>query len=86
MRYYIPNYAKLSARRGLKRRQKKRKGKLPNSTIPISINKTISKKDARAVANFYARNKNKRTKEIEMRFDLYGGKKYARVMWRKLYK
>jgi hypothetical protein len=86
MRYYIPYYAKLSARRGLKQRKKKKVGKLPVSSIHLSVNKTISKKDARAVANFYARNKNKNTKEINERFMLYGGRKFSRAIWRKLYK
>lgn len=86
MPYYIPLTAKRSARRSMKIRRKHKMGKLPAPTIHISVNKKISHKDARTVANFYARNKNKNTASINRRFLMYGGKKFSRAMYKKFYK
>ena len=70
----------------MKLRRKHKMGRLPAVTIHISVNKNISHKDARTVANFYARNKNKNTASINRRFLMYGGRKFARAMYNKFYK
>lgn len=51
----------------------------------LSVNKTISEKDAKKVARFYARFKNKKSPKAEMALKLWGGRKFGRAMYKKIY-
>jgi len=102
MRYYIPLYAKKAARKGLKIRAKRSKSKKAGLSITeakklgiasgvarayqLSINKSISEKDAKKVARFYSRFKNKRSKKANEALMLWGGRKYGKALYKKIYK
>ena len=102
MRYYIPLYARQAARRGLKLRAKSSKSKKAGLTkaeakilgiqsgvvraLQLSKNKTITEKDAKSIARFYARFKNKRTKKSEQALLLWGGRKYGKALYKKIYR
>lgn len=101
MRYYIPLYARKEARKGLKIRAKRSKSKKAGLSraeakklgiasgvaraYQLSINKSISEKDAKKVARFYSRFKNKRSKKANEALMLWGGRKYGKALYKKIY-
>ena len=102
MRYYIPLYAREAARKGLKIRAKRSKSKKAGLSraeakklgiasgvaraYQLSVNKNISEKDAKSIARFYARFKNKRSKKANEALLLWGSRRYGKALYKKLYK
>ena len=102
MRYYIPLYARKEAIKGLKQRAKAPKSKKAGLSraeakklginsgvvraLQLSKNKSISEKDAKSIARFYARFKNQRTPKAEMALKLWGGRKFGRALYTKIYR
>ena len=100
--YYVPLYARKSAIRGLKLREKSSKSQKAGLTrsearklgiqsgvvraVQLSKNKNISEKDAKSIARFYARFKNKKTKKSEQALLLWGGRRYGKALYKKIYK
>lgn len=100
--YYVPLYARKSAMRGLKLRAKSSKSQKAGLTraeakklgiqsgvvraVQLSKNKNISEKDAKSIARFYARFKNKRTKKSEQALLLWGGRRYGKALYKKIYR
>ena len=95
----VPQYAKEKAREGLNERKQYPPSKKPgldkeqarklgiNSGVErakqLIKNKSIPKEDAKRVAAFYNRFRNKRTKRAETAIDLWGGRKFGKkaVEW-----
>lgn len=91
-RIKIPQYAKNRAREGLKERKINKAGLTKDQAKKLGINsgverakqiirsKTLSHEDAKRVAAFYDRFKNKRTKRSETALKLWGGRRFARKL------
>ena len=86
-RMKIPEYAKVSARKGLDNRKKS--NLTPKEARDFSVysgiskankiikNKYIDEKDMKSIAKFYKNNKNKSSKKNEDAFLLWGGRDFG---------
>ena len=101
-RIKVPLLAKEEARNGLRYNRSvpdsKKVGLSKSEASELGINsgiqrakqlirsKTISEEDARAVARFYQRFRNCRTKRCEVAISLWGGRKFGRDLANKFFK
>lgn len=86
-RMKIPNYAKVSARKGLENRKKSDMTGKESKALGVYLgldkakklirNKYIDEKEMRSVARFYKNNKNKKSKKYEDLLLLWGGRKFG---------
>ena len=101
-RIKVPIYAKKKAKQGLAYRKSVSKYKKPGLTrgqasklgiasgveraYQLKNNETISETDAKKIARFYARFKNKKSKRAIEAVNLWGGKKLGKKLYKKFYK
>jgi len=88
----IPQYAKQSAKQGLFERKSNGAGLSIKQAQSLGIfsgvqrarqlikNKFLKEKDAKAVARFYNRFRNKKTPRVETALKLWGGRRFGKLM------
>lgn len=96
-RIKIPMFAKNEAKQGLKEREKNKAGLTPTQARLLGITsgvfranqlikkKAISEDDAKAVARFYLRFRNRKTPRTETALRLWGGRRFGRALAKKYY-
>lgn len=98
MRYKVPLHAKNAARIGLLERKINNAGLTKKQADALGIvsgverakqlmrSKTISEDDAKSIARFYLRFKGCYTKRCETALNLWGGRKFGKLLVKKIYK
>lgn len=88
----MPQYAKTAAREGLRERKENKAGLTPSEAKRLGVysgvaraeqivrNKFLDESDLRAIARFYMRFKNCKTKKCETALKLWGGRRFGKLL------